>query len=130
MDRKEIKTPKIYPYGIYAASHATQVGNTIYVSGQASVDAEGNVLHKGDVVAQTAQAFENMKIVLEAGGSGLKDVVQYNVYVLGNDVWEQISETRRQYLNTDPLPACVGVVVKDLYPPGILIEMDAIAVLD
>ena len=130
MDRKEIKTPKIYPYGMYAASHATQVGNTIYVSGQASVDAEGNVLHKGDVVAQTAQAFENMKIVLEAGGSGLKDVVQYNVYVLGNDVWEQISETRRQYLNTDPLPACVGVVVKDLYPPGILIEMDAIAVLD
>ena len=130
MDRKEIKTPKIYPYGIYAASHATQVGNTIYVSGQASVDAEGNVLHRGDVVAQTAQAFENMKIVLEAGGSGLKDVVQYNVYVLGNDVWEQISETRRQYLNTDPLPACVGVVVRDLYPPGILIEMDAIAVLD
>ena len=87
-------------------------------------------MHKGDVVAQTAQAFENMKIVLEAGGSGLKDVVQYNVYVLGNDVWEQISETRRRYLNTDPLPACVGVVVKDLYPPGILIEMDAIAVLD
>ena len=130
MDRKEIKTPKIYPYDMYAASHATQVGNTIYVSGQASVDAEGNVLHKGDVVAQTAQAFENMKIVLEAGGSGLKDVVQYNVYVLGNDVWEQISETRRRYLNTDPLPACVGVVVKDLYPPGILIEMDAIAVLD
>ncbi|MEE9199573.1 MAG: RidA family protein [Dehalococcoidia bacterium] len=130
MERKAINTPKIYPYDVYACTHATRVGNTIYLSGQASVDAEGNILHQGDVVAQCAQAFDNMKMVLEADGAGLKDLVQYSVYVLSNDVWDKISETRRRYLNTDPMPACVGVVVKDLYPPGILIEIDAIAVVD
>jgi len=127
--RRAIKTPKIYAYDKYACSHATQVGNTLYVSGMASTDPEGNLVHKGDVVAQCVQSFENMKAVLEAAGGSLRDVVQYDVYVV-SDVWDEISETRQHYFNSDPLPACVGVVVADLHPPGTLIEIGAIAVVD
>lgn len=130
MERMAIKTSKIYPYDMYACSHAVKAGNTIYISGMAPTNAEGNVLHEGDVAAQCADSFENMKAVLEGAGASLKDVVNYDVYILSNDDWDKIAETRKRYFNTDPLPACVGVVVKELYPPGIMIEIGAIAVVD
>ena len=129
MKRRAINTPKLYSYDKYACSHATQVGNTLYVSGMASTDPDGNLVHEGDVVAQCAQSFENMKAVLEAAGASLRDVVQYDVYVV-SDVWDQISATRQHYFNTDPLPACVGVTVAELHPTGTLIEIGAIAVVD
>jgi len=129
MERKAINIPEIVSYEQYACTHATQCGNMIFVSGQASVDVQGEVLHEGDIVAQCDRAFQNMRAVLKAAGATMKDVVHYNIYVLSNDAWDKIAPVRKRYFDTDPMPACVGVAVKELYPPGILLEMDAIAMV-
>jgi 2-iminobutanoate/2-iminopropanoate deaminase len=57
------------PFG-YA--HAIQIDKTLYVSGQIPLDQEMNVVGKGDMAAQTEQAYENLKRVLETAGAPVK----------------------------------------------------------
>ncbi len=52
----------------------------IYISGTASVKGP-HVVHKGDVEKQTLTTIENISLVLEQGGAGLKDVTQIRIYV-------------------------------------------------
>src|SRR3989304_964568 len=54
-------------------SDAVRAGDTVYVSGQASVARHGKLVGAGDVVAQTRQVLENMKLALAAAGAPLDD---------------------------------------------------------
>ena len=62
-------------------SHVVKAGNTYYVAGQTALDVNGNLVGPGDVVAQAEQVYKNLRDVLEATGSGLKDVVKINTYL-------------------------------------------------
>jgi enamine deaminase RidA (YjgF/YER057c/UK114 family) len=53
----------------------------LYISGTASIDNKGLVLHVGDVAAQTRRMWENVGKLLEEGGAGFGDVVQMIVYL-------------------------------------------------
>lgn len=53
-------------FGIF--SQGVKSGNLIFVSGQISKNAKGEVVGKGDIRAQTRQCIENLKHVLKAGG--------------------------------------------------------------
>ena len=50
---------------------------TVYVGGQDSVDASGNVVGKGDIAAQTEQVLANLRAALAAGGAGAAHVAQW-----------------------------------------------------
>src|SRR4051812_7906029 len=56
-------------------------GKTVYISGQVAVDARGEVVGKGDLKRQTEQAFENIRIALEAVGGTFRDVVKTSLFV-------------------------------------------------
>ena len=56
-------------------------GRTLCTAGQVAFDAQGNVVGKGDVRAQTEQTFRNLKIALESAGASFADVVKLNWYV-------------------------------------------------
>ena len=45
-----------------------RVGNHIYVAGQLPFDKDGNLIGKGDIKAQTRRIFEQIKMIVEAGG--------------------------------------------------------------
>ncbi len=53
---------------------------TLYVAGQGSIDEDGNIVHVGDVVAQTQRAMDNVETVLRAAGMTLADVVNWDVH--------------------------------------------------
>jgi len=121
----------ISPKGIFEPigwSHAVKVGSTIYVSGMVGFDENRKVV-AGGFEAQTMKAFENIELALEAAGASLKDVVKMTVYVTDMDNIVKFREIRARYFSP-PMPTSTGVEVSRLILPELLVEIEAIAVID
>jgi enamine deaminase RidA (YjgF/YER057c/UK114 family) len=121
-----VNKPKTY-------SQVVQVrgGRWVVTSGIVADDAQGTIVGKGDLQAQTRQCFENLKIVLAAAGASFADVVKMNYYVV-NYQPEQVAlirEIRSAYLPAENPPASTLVGVQALFHPDVLIEMEAVAVV-
>ncbi len=123
----------IQPDGIWDPrprfAQVAKIGNQIYLAGQTSVDADGNVVGKGDIDAQARQVFENLKKCLESAGATFDHVVKLNIY--STDVDAQIaavSKVRVEYLPNEPVPS-TDVQIPRLVHPDWLLEIEAIAVL-
>jgi len=109
-------------------SPAVRAGNTLYISGQVSQDLDGNIVGRGDIVAQAAQVFANLKAVVEAAGASLQDVVKLTTYTTSLANRQAIAEARAKYWQSD-WPASTFVVISSLAAPDFLVEVEAIAVL-
>ena len=73
-----------YDYGVtFERGTALTYGDRrhVFISGTASIDAKGNVLHPGDVAAQTGRMLENVAALLAEAGAGLDDITQSIVYL-------------------------------------------------
>jgi len=108
-------------------AQARQIGNTIYVSGQVAYSAEGRLVGEGDIKAQTRQVFDNIRAVLAAAGSGMADIVKINTYITDQSKFMDMLEVRKEIFGANP-PASTAVVVAGLAFPGLLIEVEAIAI--
>jgi 2-iminobutanoate/2-iminopropanoate deaminase len=117
------------PYEPFAIALGYRVGNLLYISGQASLDQQGNIVGVGDFDAQAAQAFENLERVLQAGGSSLDKVVKVNIYMTDISQFPKIVELRQKYF-TAPYPADTIVEVSSLALPELMIEIEAIAIVE
>jgi reactive intermediate/imine deaminase len=115
------------PIGAY--SHAIRAGNLLFVSGQVAFDVEGNVIGKGDAEAQAKAVFDNLDRVLAAAGADKQDVTALTIFLV--DIAETraaVSKTRREWA-VEPYPASSLVGVAALAHPDLLVEVEAIAVL-
>jgi reactive intermediate/imine deaminase len=101
----------------------------VILSGQASIDENGNVVGAGDFDAQAEQVFANLKRVLEAAGSSLANVVKVNIYLTDMSHFPKIVELRSRYF-TRPWPADTIVGVTALALPELMIEIEATALVD
>lgn len=116
-------------------SHAFEVtgGRLLFLAGQVARDRDGNVIGKGDLVAQFRQVCENLKAVVEARGGTLQDLVKLNIYVLNKDDYKTkgkaIGAVYREYFGKH-FPAMTLAEVKSLYDADILLEIEGIAALD
>lgn len=124
---------RIKPKGVYEAkgySHAAKRGNIVFVAGQVSKDVEGKLVGAGDIVAQVDQVFRNLKVVVEASGATLADVVKLNIYTTDLKHYRpHIREGRDKYFSEHP-PATTLLVVSSLADPNFLLEIDAVALID
>jgi enamine deaminase RidA (YjgF/YER057c/UK114 family) len=103
---------------------------TVYVGGQDSVDATGNVIGKGDTAAQTEQVLANLRAALAAGGAGPEHVVKWNLLVAeGESLEAGFSAFRRAWPETPHPPATTFALVAGLANPEYLVEMDGVAVV-
>lgn len=112
-------------------SHVAEVSNgkTIYVSGQVALDQSGNLVGPGDLRTQTQQVFTNLKAALEAVDADFNYVVKLTYYLLDISQIQIVREVRDQFVNTHRPPASSAVEVRRLFRDGLLIEVDAIAVI-
>ena len=115
------------PFEPYALSQGFRVGDLVIVSGQAALDAQGNVVGARDFDAQAEQVFRNLARVLEAGGSSLDRVVKVTIFLTDMANFGKIVELRRRWF-TAPYPADTIVEVSALALPELEIEIEAIAV--
>jgi len=80
-------------------------------------------------VAQTRQALENLTALLRAAGAGWENVVKTNLYVTDTSQLPAMAEVRRAYL-PEPPPTSTLVQVTALAHPDLMVEIEAVAVLD
>jgi enamine deaminase RidA (YjgF/YER057c/UK114 family) len=108
----------------------TGAAKTIYIGGQDAVDADGNIVGKGDVARQTEQVFRNLKEALKAAGAGLENVVKWNVYIVhGQSLQAGFGVFQKEWGRRPNPPAITGMFVAGLANPDFLVEMDAVAVV-
>jgi 2-iminobutanoate/2-iminopropanoate deaminase len=132
MPKKEIESsdlPRPMREGAYSAGIEAPAGRTVYVSGMVSMDAEGNVVGDGDIGAQTEQVLQNVRTALLEVGGDLSDIVKVTVFITDMTLYDRIHEVRRRHFSP-PYPASSMVEVSALIDPRLLIEIEAIAVIE
>jgi enamine deaminase RidA (YjgF/YER057c/UK114 family) len=103
---------------------------TVHIGGQDAINAQGEIVGKGDIVAQTEQVIANVRAALEAGGARPEHIIKWNIYVVeGQSLQEGFGAFQRAWPQTPNPPAITGVFVSGLAHPEFLVEMDAIAVV-
>ena len=127
MSTKFIKPPKVAPANGY--THVVEVTNSkmVYLSGQVAFDPAGNLVGKGDLLAQTQQVFENLKAGLESAGADFTHVVKFSIFMLDISQIPIVRSVRDQYVNTAQPPASSAFEVRKLFRDDVLIEIEAIA---
>ena len=129
MAKKEL----IQPATVYKAttySHAVKKGGIIFISGQVAKDIEGKVVGRGDISAQAEQVFHNLKEVTEASGASLKDIVKLTIFTTNVAFYRPgITDVRDRYFPTEP-PAASFFVVTSLSDPNLLLEVEAVGMVD
>ena len=108
-------------------AQAQQMGNTIYVSGQIAYSPEGKLVGEGDMKAQTRQVYQNIKDILAAAGADIRDIIKINTYITDQSKFMDMLEVRKEIFGDNP-PASTAVVVAGLAFPGLLIEVEAVAI--
>jgi reactive intermediate/imine deaminase len=126
MTKKVIRSPKVAATTL-PISQAVLAGNTLYIHGAVAFNVRGEIVGKGDIRAQTKQALENIKALVEEAGGSLNDVAQTTVYLTDFANGAGMNEVYRTYFPVDP-PARATVRV-DLGHPDFLIEIQATAVI-
>lgn len=116
----------IFSQGIILPSNA----RLLLIGGQNSVNDKGEVLHKGDVVAQTAQALVNLQAVLAAAGAGVEHLVKTTIIMQQDiDLQAAFGEWMKVWSQRDNPPTVTALRVPGLANPDFLIEIEALAVL-
>ena len=115
-----------YEYGVsFERGTAVHYGDRsqVFISGTASIDNKGNVLHLGDIQKQTLRMWENVEALLSEAECNFSDVQQMIVYL--RDVTDYKVVRRmfdERFPNTPKL-----IVYAPVCRPGWLIEMECIA---
>ena len=120
---KEIKTTGA-PAAIGPYSQATVVNNIVYTSGQIPVNPLNGEIPEG-IEAQAKQVFENIKNLLAAAGTSIKNTVKTTVFIKNMQDFPVVNGIYAEYF-TESYPARSCVEVSAL-PKGVLIEVEAIA---
>ena len=112
MNRPGVHTPQAN------YSHVTRVGNTLYISGQLSLDPDGNLVGAGDAEAQAEQCYRNIKAIVEHFGGSMEDVVKITQYITDLAYRPLVARPRDCYLGTPGQYAGRHQGARDARVPG------------
>jgi enamine deaminase RidA (YjgF/YER057c/UK114 family) len=129
----KVVTPKTFgpPLGMYSHGMVAPCGEIVVVAGQVGMGQGGQVAG-GDVVAQTKQALDNVRAVLEAAGCGMRDIVRFQTFL--THAWDidgfmkARAEVFPRYFPDGAYPPNTLLVVSRLVKPELLVEIEAMAV--
>ena len=134
MPREYINPPDLFQSQQYGFSQIVKVtgGTTIYFSGQVGWDENQTLSGGGDLASQTRGAFENLQMAVQAAGGHMRDVVSLRIYIVNyrREEGAPISQCLREFFPPDALPVTTWIGVLTLARPELLIEIEAVAVLE
>lgn len=103
-------------------------GKTIYIGGQDAVNAEGEIIGKGDITAQTEQVMKNLQIALSACGATFDNLVKLSIYMVqGQNIQSGFQISQKYFGKLKDPPVISVLVVAGLANPDFLVEIDATA---
>jgi enamine deaminase RidA (YjgF/YER057c/UK114 family) len=108
-------------------------GKLVYVAGQAPFDANGQVIGKGDFVAQFTQVLRNLKTAIEAVGGQTRHYAVLTIYLTDLQAYlngKKLIGAVYRDLFGKYFPAITLVEVKSLYNPDCMVEISGVAIID
>jgi enamine deaminase RidA (YjgF/YER057c/UK114 family) len=107
-------------------------GRLVFIAGQVAFDANNRVVGPGDLRAQTEQVLKNLVVALAAAGATFADIVKWTTYVVNFKPTDRavVAEVRNRFIAGNPPPASTLIGVQSLVLPELMIEIEAIAVVD
>ena len=128
MSRTVVKTDKApAAIGPYSQGIVVEPNRLVFTAGQVAMDPETGDMIGSDIEAQTKQALENLKGVLEAAGSGLDSVVKTTVFLNDMNDFSRMNGVYETYFTKNP-PARSAVEVARL-PKDALVEIECVALV-
>ncbi len=119
------------PLGMYSHGMTVPAGEMVVVAGQVGASPDGHVA-VGDVIAQTKQALENVRAVVEAAGCAMRDVVRLQTFLTRAEDIAGFMKARTEvfpgYFPDSVYPPNTLLVVSRLVRPEFLVEIEAMAV--
>ena len=127
-DQLQPVTARNLPAPVGPYSPGMIVGNLVFVSGQAGRDPATGRLAGDTIEAQTEQVLKNIATILEAAGVTLQHVVRCGVFIVDMKEFPRMNEVYARAFGAHR-PARTTVEVSGLPGDGLLVEIDAVAVL-
>lgn len=118
-----------YEYGVtFERGVAIQYGDRkhVFLSGTASIDNQGAIVHPGHILPQLERSLENVSVLLQEAGACLEDVMQAIVYLRDPADAQVVRDYLQNQHPTRPYLLVQGAVCR----PGWLIEIECIAVCE
>ena len=115
--------------GLYTHVVVAEGSRLVFVAGQVALDSAGRLVGPNDLSVQAHQVYGNVTRALRAAGATWDDVVKTTTYLTGGADPSVLLEVRRQYVGAGALPANTLLQVSRLAREGLMVEVEAIAVL-
>jgi len=118
------------PMGPYSQAVVATGKTLVFISGQVPEDADGNLVGKNNIVAQTQQVLKNLKAMLDETGATVSDLVKITLFLVGisPSTYDSVAKLRNEFFGSNR-PASTLVEVTRLANPDWLIEIEAFAVV-
>jgi enamine deaminase RidA (YjgF/YER057c/UK114 family) len=117
------------PLGFDQGQLRTGFTSILTIAGQGPVDADGVLLHEGDVAAQLALTLANVAGVVAEAGMTMADVAMLRTYTTDIDATLAVWDTVTEHLGSlGVTPPAVLVQVGRLSRPGMVVEIDGLAI--
>jgi enamine deaminase RidA (YjgF/YER057c/UK114 family) len=129
MSKQIVNPPNMAAPGGYSYA-VKKRGTPVFISGQVALDADGRLVGDGDIAAQTEQAFQNLRTVVAACGGAMSDIVKITIYVTDPAFRPAVAAARQRHFADGGYPASTYLVVSALAVPQLLVEVEAVAMLD
>ncbi|MDL2265447.1 hypothetical protein LJC57_07795 [Parabacteroides sp. OttesenSCG-928-G07] len=115
-----------YEYGVtFERGVAVTYGDRkqVYLSGTASINNKGEIVHPGDILKQTERMMENVEVLLQEGGATASDIVQALIYLRDPADYLLV----KSYFEAEYPSMPYLILLAPVCRPGWLIEMECIA---
>src|SRR5262245_38579781 len=97
MEAEVIRTKRLPPFDNVGIAHAVRHGRLVFISGQIAIDADGNIMGKGDVAAQTRHIYDIIATILKEQGGSLRNVVKLLTFYVNPDDFRPMADIRKSY---------------------------------
>ena len=110
-----------------AFSHASVVGNLVFVSGQVPLDPETGEMIQGDIGALTRRSMDSVIAILKAAGMDAANIVKTNIYLADMGDFAAMNEVYGSYFDSVDEPPARAAVQPARLPKDARIEIEVIA---
>lgn len=115
------------PMGAYSHGVEITAGSRIlYIAGQVGAAPDGSV--PKDIKSQAENAWTNCQRILEFNGMRIKDLVKVNHFLVNSSDIAAYNQVRMKFLG-ETRPASTLIIVKELFKPEFLVEVEMVAAL-
>ncbi len=113
---------------IVGYSRAVRIGNVVEVSGTTAADGE-KIMDDYNAYEQTKFILEKIENALKEAGASIKDVIRTRMFVTDISQWNEIGKAHGEFFK-EIKPVSTMVEVKALISPGLVVEIEATAIIN